>query len=219
MLPEALPPDARAAGTGAADDSAEADSGPLRRCLVTGAVLPKARLLRFVIGPGDQVVPDVDGRLPGRGLWVAADGAALARAAGKGLFARAARRPVTVPAGLPALVEALLVRRLLHQLGIARRAGQAVAGFEKVKAAIAEGACGLLLQARDGAADGRAKLAALAGTAPVLAVLDARELGEAFGHDVTVHAAVRRGRIAENLRDDAARLAGLRGQAQNTGEK
>ncbi len=74
--------------------------GPERRCIVTGESQPKGGLIRFVVGPDAQVVPDILGRLPGRGFYVAADRAAIEKAATKGLFARAARQPVTVPDGL-----------------------------------------------------------------------------------------------------------------------
>jgi len=62
-----------------------------RRCIVTGEVLPEARLLRFVLAPDGQVVPDVEAKLPGRGLWVSADRTILAQAVAKRLFARAAK--------------------------------------------------------------------------------------------------------------------------------
>ena len=54
-----------------------AATGPLRRCIVTRQVLPKEALLRFVIDPAGAVVPDGAGKLPGRGLWVKAERAAL----------------------------------------------------------------------------------------------------------------------------------------------
>src|SRR5437870_12059149 len=54
-----------------ADDEALGES--LRRCVVTRAVLPKAALVRFVVGPTGEIVPDVAARLPGRGLWVKAE--------------------------------------------------------------------------------------------------------------------------------------------------
>ena len=37
---------------------------------MTGAVMPKDALLRFVLAPDGQVVPDLAGKLPGRGIWV-----------------------------------------------------------------------------------------------------------------------------------------------------
>jgi predicted RNA-binding protein YlxR (DUF448 family) len=78
---------------------------PERRCIVTGDVQPKAGLVRFVVSPEGMVVPDLAGKLPGRGIWVTADRTAIETAAKKGLFSRAARMPVTVPEGLAGLVE------------------------------------------------------------------------------------------------------------------
>lgn len=190
-------------------------SGPNRRCIATGRVLPKERLIRFVVAPDGTVTPDLAGRLPGRGFSVAAERAALERAVAKGLLARAAQRaagrPVTVPDGLIEQVEALLVARCLELIGLARRAGQAVAGFEKVRGWLAEGRAAVLLEAADGAEGGRARLAAQAGGLPVIAAFDAADLGAALGRDIAVHAALAPGGLATRLVAEAARLEGVHG--------
>ncbi|WP_342240240.1 RNA-binding protein [Inquilinus sp. OTU3971] len=190
--------------------------GPERRCIATGAVRPKAELIRFVVGPDGEVVPDLAERLPGRGLWVSAEREALRRAQAKGLFAKAARRSVRAPDDLVDRVEALLHRSCIDLIGMARRAGQAVAGYEKVHAWLAEGRAAVLLAASDGAADGRAKLAALAAAVrpvPLVEIFSADTLGMAFARDRMVHAAIARGGLAERLVAEAARLNGIRGRA------
>ncbi|NNE80514.1 MAG: DUF448 domain-containing protein [Silicimonas sp.] len=106
---------------------------PERRCIVSGEAQPKRGLIRFAVSPDGVVVPDVLEKLPGRGIWVAADRAALEAAVKKGLFARAAKQAVTVPETLVADVEALLVRRLIDGVSMARKAGRAIAGYEKVR--------------------------------------------------------------------------------------
>ena len=132
--------------------------GPERRCIATGETQPASGLIRFVIGPDNQVVPDLAGKLPGRGIWVASDKAALEKAAGKGLFARAARAPVTVPDDLPNLVEQMLARRVVELLSLARKSGGAVSGYEKVKDWLGKEEADVLLQAEDGSARGKTKL-------------------------------------------------------------
>jgi len=172
-------------------------------------------LLRFVVAPDGAVVPDIDERLPGRGLWVSADRAILGRAVDKRLFGRAAGRSVQVDPGLVERVEMLLVRRGLDLLAMARRSGAAVAGQTKVRLALEAGRPGVLLEASDGAADGRARLRALAGDRPVVSVLTAAELAGAFGREHTVHAFVDsggpRGGLADRLLREAHRIAGFRG--------
>lgn len=197
----------------AAPEAAVGEGGPLRRCIATRAVLPKAAMVRFVVGPSGAVVPDIEGRLPGRGLWLCADRDIVRRAAQKNLFAKAARAAVTVPDGLAEQVEGLLARRCLDLLGLARRAGQAVAGFEKVQGWLAADRVGLLLAASDGGADGRRKLGGAARRdVPVVALFSGAELAGALGRDgVVAHAAVAAGDIAERLAREAGRLAGLRG--------
>lgn len=136
------------------------------------------------------------------------------RAIAKRLFARAARRPVTVPGGLADRIEALLVRRCGETLGLARRAGLAVAGFEKVREAARAGRIGLVLAALDGAEGGRRKVQAIGRDSPCALVLTAAELGAAFGRDRVVHAAVAAGPLCARLIADAQRIAGFRAQAR-----
>ena len=183
---------------------------PHRRCIVTGEVQERARLLRFVVGPDGGVVPDVEARLPGRGLWLTPRRDIVDRAVAKRLFARAARQPVSVPADLADRIEALLARRCGDALGLARRSGSAVAGFDRVSDAVRRGRAAMLLFARDGAEGGRQKLGALGRDLPSAAVLTSAELGAAFGRERIVHAAVDGGPICERLRRDLARLAGFR---------
>ncbi len=199
-----------AAISDAIDDRRLNASEPERRCLVTGRVLPRAALIRFVAGPDGTVVPDLGEKLPGRGLWVAAERAALAAADARA-FARANHGPVTVPEDLAARVEAGLRRRLTDMLGMARRAGALVAGFEKTRAALKAGEAKLLIAARDGAADGRAKLSALAPGLEEMTALEATEIGAALGRDAMVHAAVTEPRIAAAIMREATRLAGVAG--------
>lgn len=190
------------------------DSGPLRRCIATGERRDPRHMIRFVIGPEDRLVPDIASKLPGRGIWVSAQREALERAVTKQLFARAARRSVQVEPGLPALVERLVERQCLDLLGLARRAGVAVAGFDKVEAMLRRGHVGALIGARDGAADGQAKLGRLAPDVPVATSLSAAALAEALGREgVVVHAAIAEGKLAERFVAASDRLAGLRGTA------
>lgn len=189
--------------------------GPERRCIATGESRPAAGLIRFVVGPDAVLVPDIAGKLPGRGIWVAAEPAALERAAHKRLFSRAARAPVTVPEDLPAMVEAQLARRLVELVSLARKGGQAVAGYEKVRERLARGDMAVLMQAHDGSLRGRSRLRAPAdGT--LVTCLSARELGMAFGRETVIHAALSAGGLATRVVEEAARLASMRGQIGET---
>lgn len=184
--------------------------GPERRCIATGASQPARGLIRFVVGPDGQIVPDIAGRLPGRGIWVAADRAALDRAVGKKLFARAARAPVTLPDGLVALIEAQLARRVIELLSLARKSGQAVAGYEKVRDLALKGDMTVLVQASDGSERGKTKLRPPDTPGAHVTCLRAEEIGQAFGRDHVVHAALGTGGLAKAVVEEAARLDGLR---------
>jgi predicted RNA-binding protein YlxR (DUF448 family) len=184
-----------------------------RRDLVSGEVMDEARLIRFVAGPDSQVAPDLSRKLPGRGLWVAADRRSVEQAA-KGGFSRAAKTKLSAGADLADLVERLLMRKVLSGLGLARRAGLLISGYEKVRGAILAGDAAWLIEAADGAADGRRKLTALARKtdAPpgVLGVFTSGELDLALGLENVVHLAFLAGRGAERWSVDVQRLSGFR---------
>jgi predicted RNA-binding protein YlxR (DUF448 family) len=170
-------------------------------------VRPKEELLRFVAAPDGTVVPDLAQRLPGRGLWLTARRDIVAAAVAKRLFARAARAPVTVPSDLALQVEGLLRRRCSDLVGLARRAGQAIAGFEKVRAALREGKAAVLIAAADGGESGREKLRSVGPRLPLIEALTAAELGAALGREHVVHAALVPGRLAREFEIAASRLA------------
>jgi uncharacterized protein len=183
---------------------------PERRCLVTREVKERDRMIRFVLDPAGQVVPDVDGRLPGRGMWLSADRNVLNRAIAANLFARAARARAQVRADLAEQVERLLVSRALDCLGLARRAGQVAMGFDQVRACLRSSAAAVLIAAADSAPDGRRKLRQLAPGVPVITAFSKAELGAALGREGIVHVAVAPGGLARRLIGSVRRLAGFR---------
>lgn len=192
---------------------------PERKCIVSGESQPKAGLIRFVVGPEGMIVPDLQGRLPGRGIYVAADLAVLEKAVRKNLFSRAARQQVTVPPGLGAMVEDLLSRRVVDLLSLARKAGEAVCGYEKVKDWLVKGRARALIQASDGSERGREKLRPPNGPETLISCLSAGELGLAFGRERAIHAALAAGGLNDRVVEEAARLAGLRGaEGKQVGE-
>ena len=185
--------------------------GPERKCIVSGEVGPKSGLIRFVAAPDGAVLPDLLGKLPGRGFWVSSTREALDRAAAKGLFSRAARAKVTPPAELADLIEGLLAKRVVELLSLARKAGLAVTGYEKVKGWLSDGTATVLVQASDGSERGKAKLRPPAKTGLFIGCLTWQEIGLAFGRESAIHGALAAGGLSDRVVEEAARLAGLRG--------
>ncbi len=184
-------------------------NGPERRCIATGEVRPKSQLIRFVVGPDGQIVPDILGRLPGRGIWVSADRTAIETAIKKKAFGRSAKMQVSVPGDLADQVEALVLGRISSLLAMARKAGNAIAGFEKVKGALVTEWAIVLIQASDGSARGKSKLRAPE-DGYFIDCMSAWEIGLAFGRDHVIHAALTAGGLTLRIVEEAARLAGLR---------
>lgn len=130
-----------------------------RTCIVTRAKGEPETMIRFVLGPESQVVPDLRHKLPGRGVWVTAHADRVAEAVKRKAFARAFKAEVVVSADLPSEIEALLTKDCLQALSLANKAGQVVTGFAKVEATIEKGHVAGLIDASDGGADGSRKLA------------------------------------------------------------
>jgi predicted RNA-binding protein YlxR (DUF448 family) len=194
----------------AVDDRFAGTKAPERTCIVTRQVLDKGRMIRFVLGPEGEIVPDLKGDLPGRGYWVKADRATLAEGLKKHAFAKVTKGKAKTDAGLIDRVADLLERQLLDQLGLAKKSGQLVAGFDKVEAALRAGQVQFLIEASDGAADGRAKLARLAGPGvEIWAPLPSDALAPALGRLHAVHVAVKPGGMAERLGATLRRHAGF----------
>lgn len=195
----------------------ETDEGHARerRDIVSGKVMPDSRLIRFVASPDGVVVPDVAAKLPGRGLWVEASRDAVNKAVEKKLFARAAKASVTADADLATRAEKALVTRMTGDLGIARRSGALVLGFDNVLRGLeSPKPPKVLIEAFDGSSDGKRKLYAAAHRLElgcvVIESLTSAELGLALGRENVIHAAVQPGGFAERLIFDAERLSGFR---------
>src|ERR1043166_6943353 len=146
----------------------ELDNGPrtersatMRMCAVSREQRPVVELIRFVLSPQGEVVPDLKRKLPGRGLWITTSRARVAEAVRRNQFSRGFKRDVRAAQSLASDTENLLVRSAVEALAMAAKAGQVVAGFAKVEEALTGGQATVLIHASDGAADGIRKLAAI----------------------------------------------------------
>lgn len=199
---------------GASKDHAD---GPDRKCIATGEVQPKFGLIRFVVGPDDAVYPDILGKLPGRGMYVAADRSALELAVSKKLFTRAAKRQVTVQDGLVEEVEKQLARRVVDLISLQRKGGRAVAGYEKTKSWLQNEEAEVLIQASDGSGRGKSKLST-PHYGQYIGWLTADELGLAFGRQTVIHGALASGGLTLRVVEEAQRLKGVRQNEAGNGQ-
>lgn len=171
-----------------------ARKGVERLCVATRAVKPVAEMLRLVAAPDGKVAPDVERKLPGRGVWITATRAALERALRERSIQRAFRGDAEIGEDLPGLIDRLLERSALEGLSLANKAGQVVTGAAKVEAALNAGEVALLIHASDAQPDGVRKLDAVARASgerlPVLRAFRGEQLDLALGRPNVVHAAL-----------------------------
>jgi uncharacterized protein len=194
-------------------DTGPRGAGTERLCVSSRKVRSVSEMIRFVVGPQGDAVPDLKRKLPGRGIWITATRAALAEAVQRGAFARGFGRAVKIPPDLIDATERLLERSALDALAIVGKAGRVVAGFSKVEAALAREQAVALLHASDAAADGVRKIGALRRQSEaegreigVIAAFTSAQLDLALGRPNVVHAALLAGPATETFIARCARL-------------
>lgn len=180
-------------------------SSPERSCIITRNARPKAELIRFVVSPDGKIVPDLGGKLPGRGIYVTCSKLLVAEAIAKRAFSKAAKEQVQIPEGLLSTLETQLARRMADALSLARKAGQVVSGFEKVESACKSGKVEALIHAEDAGADGLKKLDFYTG--PTFTNLPRGLISEVLGRENAVHVAVTHGPAAAFFIEEARRFA------------
>lgn len=170
-------------------------------------------MIRFVLSPDNDVVPDIKRRLPGRGVWVLAQREIVAKAAAKNAFARGFKAQAKVPDALADEVDKLLSRAALERLSLAAKAGAVTTGFEKVRELLRTGKAGGIIIASDAGTDGQTKVGALAKKAAHLHnnrmlsdVFNSSELELALGRQRVVHVALSESRLSDLFFSEAFRL-------------
>tara|TARA_B100000678_G_scaffold212924_1_gene180340 strand:- start:662 stop:1369 length:708 start_codon:yes stop_codon:yes gene_type:complete len=198
----------------ASDTEETHTDGPVRQCAVTRESWTQDALIRFVRSPDGMAVPDIAGKLPGRGAWVKADRDTVDEAVKRGVFSRAFKQKTGAEADLSDMVERLLLQRCINYLGMSRKAGDVVIGFDQVRAYLRGQAPGILLEASDGSEDGRNKVhflaKALYDMPQTAGALSSAELGMAFGRAHVIHALLQPGALCEAFKDAYWRLIGFR---------
>jgi uncharacterized protein len=194
------------------------EGGSERMCIMTGERLDPKRLIRFVLSPEAEVVPDLKHRLPGRGVWVKATREAIARTVAEHRFAKAFRVKCTASPDLAVRLEDLMRKEARQYLALANKAGLVVAGFEKTAEALAAGKARLLIEAFDGAEDGRSKLRLRRSeNCEIVSAFASQELDLALGRANVIHAAVAQGSLAEKLLAAVRRVEAFGGETATHG--
>jgi uncharacterized protein len=199
-------------------------TGEERLCAVTRQSRDKTDLLRFVLSPDGTIVPDLDRRLPGRGVWVGCDKNLVEKAVRIQAFSKSLKIKAAAPEDLADRVDGLILKRVAGALSLANKAGLAVAGFEKVYAALEKGPIAAILHGSDAAADGRSKIdrkykaiqSDRGRLAAIVDVLTTAQMSLAIGRGSVVHAALTPGGLSDRFLEEAERLRRYRHSAIET---
>ncbi|MGO4682514.1 RNA-binding protein [Hyphomicrobium sp. 2TAF46] len=188
--------------------------GSERLCAVTRRTLDPENLIRFALSPDGIIVPDLDRRLPGRGVWVGCDRRLVEKAVATHAFAKSLKVKAEAPADLAERVDDLIVKRVAGTLSLANKAGLVIAGFEKIFAALEKGPVRAVLHGSDAALDGRSKIdrkykaiqASRGAPAAIVDVLTIAQMSLAIGRGSVVHAALTPGGLSDRFLEEAERL-------------
>tara|TARA_B100000686_G_C16777710_1_gene969655 strand:+ start:1050 stop:1661 length:612 start_codon:yes stop_codon:yes gene_type:complete len=180
-----------------------------KRCIYTNRALPPFQLIRFAVTPAGDLVPDLKEKLPGIGFWVTAQSDILERARLENTFSIAARRHVSVPDDLLARIIGLLDKGCMDLLGLARRSGAAVAGFERVRKVMERKRAVLLIEALDATLGARRKMYRVAGRVDKVSCWTSAALGAVFGKEKVMHVALTNVGIVERLNGELRRRKSL----------
>ncbi len=170
---------------------------PQRSCLGCRTVKDKKELLRFVLAPDRTLVPDPQGKLPGRGAYTCWQRVCLRTAMARKQFARSFRGEVRSEGAdaLIALVSNLLEERIGAYLALANKAGKVVSGSDTVVDAFKRRTPGVLFIAADISAESRERFAFLAERAgvPLVELFTKERLGGLLGKEMRGVAAIEQG--------------------------
>lgn len=187
-----------------------AGSDPQRSCLGCRTVKDKADLLRFVLDPDRVLVPDLAGKLPGRGAYTCIDETCLRAALGKRQFARSFRGEVKVGVAedIVSQICHLSMERIASALSLANKAGKAVSGTDTVMELLKKGSPGLVVIATDISVDSAAKILFLAEKwkVPTISILDKERLGSILGKELRSVVAIERGGFSEMIQKEMNRF-------------
>lgn len=175
-----------------------------RRCIVTGEVMEKEKLLRFTVTPDNMVVPDFKKKLPGKGIWVKNSQRALETAMTKSLFSKVAKKNVK-SSGLAEMVKGILHKKGLDAVSLARKAGILLTGLDKVSDAIKKDKVAFVLEAQDAGADGHNRIMLLAKNLEVFRTYNIEELDKALDKENTVHVAFLKSEMAKMVHNEFLR--------------
>ena len=178
-----------------------------RKCIVTGEIKEKSRLLRFVVTPDRQIVPDLYKKFSGKGVYVSNSYTVLQQAISKNFFSKVLKRNVKASNELLQTVENLLHKNALNAISLAKKAGAAVIGFDKVLDLLKQGKVDFVLEASDAGDDGQKKMSRFTQNLLVYRLFSVEELDKALDKVNTVYLAFLRTEMSNMVKDNFDKLS------------
>ena len=161
-----------------------------RKCIITGEVKPKSELLRFTVLPDNSLIPDFNKKLGGKGVYFSNSKRLIEETFKTVKIGKVLHKPVKFDQDLAQVVEKLLAAKGLEVLNLARKSGNLILGFEKIKEQIIKNKVAFVVEAADAGADGKQKMSELCKSIEIISVYDSDTFAKAFGRELVVYLAV-----------------------------
>lgn len=189
-----------------------------RKCIVTGEVKEKSQLLRFVLSPDNQIIPDLYKKLPGKGVYVSNSYAILSQAIEKNFFAKILKKKVKADKELLQIVENVLHKNALNAISLAKKVGDVVIGLDKVLEILKTKKVAFIFVASDSGDDGLKKLQHLAADISMYRLFKIEELDKALDKVNTVYMAFENSKMSDMVKDNFEKLSEFL-KDKNNGDK
>lgn len=205
-------------GSEGAEDLLEPQKGPplrrIRRCAVSGQDVSPADAIRFVRAPNGEILTDPNAKLPGRGCWIKAERIILEQGIRKNVFSRAYKTEVALQGDFLDRVEHVMAQMCLARLGLMRKSGQLLIGYDTILLGALKTPPHLLILAKDGSPRQQSKLLArlrqLGAHPQCCTGFSSQELAVALGRQVVIQVACAGQKMSDSWIGDYLRWDGVR---------
>ena len=176
-----------------------------RKCILSGETKPKSELLRFVVLEKGRLVPDFDKKLSGKGIYLSNSKHVIETVVNSPKINKIFHKQVKAELNLPDIIEKILADKGLSALNLARKSGNLVLGFEKIKEQIIKDKVAFVIEATDAGSDGKKKMSELGAKIEILSIYNSAAFEKAFNREMVVYLAVLKSEVSAMVYENIKR--------------
>ena len=175
-------------------------------CSVTKKMYPSENMIRFVLFPDNKYTIDLNYEFQGKEFFIFASKSTLARI--KDFVGDIYEKEPQVE-NLVTRIDSIIVKRIVSLIALARKSGNLIFGFERVKMALKSGDSDILFHANNGSPKELKRIKPRSVRLILVSLFSSSELGKVFNRDNVAHSCVLKGGLAKSLILDVKKLEGI----------